>query len=240
MNLKFTVAYDGSLYLGSQKQPNKNTIEDELLKAFKTLNIETSIVLSGRTDKEVHATGQVFNCIIPDFWTDFFKLQEILNKRLPSSIQIRHIVKVDENFHSRFHAKKRVYRYLITTKPTTPFNDKFITYVKSVDEKLLKEAIKEFIGVYDFKYFHKTGSDKDVTIREIFETAFYKHKDIYVFKFVANSYLRSQIRLMVGFLLAINDKKLTIEDLKKQLRCEKNIFKIPIKANGLYLAKIKY
>ena len=240
MNLKFTVAYDGSLYLGSQKQPNKNTIEDELLKAFKTLNIETSIVLSGRTDKEVHATGQVFNCIIPDFWTDFFKLQEILNKRLPSSIQIRHIVKVDDNFHSRFHAKKRVYRYLITTKPTTPFNDKFITYVKSVDEKLLKEAIKEFIGVYDFKYFHKTGSDKDITIREIFETAFYKHKDIYVFKFVANSYLRSQIRLMVGFLLAINDKKLTIEDLKKQLRCEKNIFRIPIKANGLYLAKIKY
>ncbi|MGD9624022.1 MAG: tRNA pseudouridine(38-40) synthase TruA [Arcobacter sp.] len=240
MNLKFTVAYDGSLYLGSQKQPNKNTIEDELLKAFKTLNIETSIVLSGRTDKEVHATGQVFNCIIPDFWTDFFKLQEILNKRLPSSIQIRHIVKVDENFHSRFHAKKRVYRYLITTKPTTPFNDKFITYVKSVDEKLLKEAIKEFIGVYDFKYFHKTGSDKDITIREIFETAFYKHKDIYVFKFVANSYLRSQIRLMVGFLLAINDKKLTIEDLKKQLRCEKNIFRTPIKANGLYLAKIKY
>lgn len=240
MNLKFTVAYDGSLYLGSQKQPNKNTIEDELLKAFKTLNIETSIVLSGRTDKEVHATGQVFNCIIPDFWTDFFKLQEILNKRLPSSIQIRHIVKVDENFHSRFHAKKRVYRYLITTKSTTPFNDKFITFVKSVDEKLLKEAIKEFIGVYDFKYFHKTGSDKDITIREIFETAFYKHKDIYVFKFVANSYLRSQIRLMVGFLLAINDKKLTIEDLKKQLRCEKNIFRTPIKANGLYLAKIKY
>ncbi|MDY3200162.1 MAG: tRNA pseudouridine(38-40) synthase TruA [Arcobacter sp.] len=240
MNLKFIVAYDGSSYLGSQKQPNKNTIEDELLKAFKTLNIETSIVLSGRTDKEVHATGQVFNCVIPDFWTDFFKLQEILNKRLPSSIQIRHIVKVNEDFHSRFHAKKRVYRYIITTKATTPFNDKFITFVKSVDEKLLKEAIKEFIGVYDFKYFHKTGSDKDVTIREIFETAFYKYKDIYVFKFVANSYLRSQIRLMVGFLLAINDKRLTIEDLKKQLNCEKNIFKTPIKANGLYLAKIKY
>lgn len=240
MNLKFIVAYDGSSYLGSQKQPNKNTIEDELLKAFKTLNIDTSIVLSGRTDKEVHATGQVFNCVIPDFWTDFFKLQEILNKRLPSSIQIRHIVKVNEDFHSRFHAKKRVYRYIITTKPTTPFNDKFITFVKTVDEKLLKEAIKEFIGVYDFKYFHKTGSDKDVTIREIFETAFYKYKDIYVFKFVANSYLRSQIRLMVGFLLAINDKRLTIEDLKKQLNCEKNIFKTPIKANGLYLAKIKY
>ncbi|MFW2582333.1 tRNA pseudouridine(38-40) synthase TruA, partial [Aliarcobacter butzleri] len=112
--------------------------------------------------------------------------------------------------------------------------------VKSVDEKLLKKAIKEFIGVHDFKYFHKTGSDKENTNREIFDTKFYKYKDIYVFKFTANSYLRSQIRLMVGFLLAINDKKLTIEDLKKQLNCEKSIFKTPIKPNGLYLAKIKY
>ena len=240
MNLKFTLAYDGSLFQGSQKQPNGITIEDKLLKAFKKINIETNIVLSGRTDKEVHATGQVFNCVVPDFWQDFFKLKDILNKNLPSSIKILRIQKVKDDFHSRFHAKKRVYRYLITTKPTTPFNNKFITHIKNVDEELLQKAIKEFIGVYDFKYFHKTGSDKELTKREIFDAKFYKHKDIYVFKFVANSYLRSQIRLMVGFLLAINDKKLTIEDLKKQLRCEKNIFKIPIKANGLYLAKIKY
>ena len=240
MNLKFTLAYDGSLFQGSQKQPNGQTVEDKLLKAFKKINIETNIVLSGRTDKEVHATGQVFNCLIPDYWEDFFKLKEVLNKNLPSSIKILKISKVDENFHSRFHAKSRVYRYLITTKPTTPFNDKFITYVKNVDEELIKKAIKEFIGIYDFEYFHKTGSDKDITVREIFNTAFYKYKDIYVFNFTANSYLRSQIRLMVGFLLAINEKKLTIEDLKKQLRLEKNIFKTPIKANGLYLAKIKY
>ena len=240
MNLKFTLAYDGSLFQGSQKQPNGQTVEDKLLKAFKKINIETNIVLSGRTDKEVHATGQVFNCLIPGYWEDFFKLKEVLNKNLPSSIKILKISKVDENFHSRFHAKSRVYRYLITTKPTTPFNDKFITYVKNVDEELIKKAIKEFIGIYDFEYFHKTGSDKDITVREIFNTAFYKYKDIYVFKFTANSYLRSQIRLMVGFLLAINDKKLTIDDLKSQLRLEKNIFKTPIIPNGLYLAKIKY
>lgn len=240
MNLKFVISYDGSCYQGSQKQPNGLTIEDKLLKAFKKINIETNIVLSGRTDKEVHATGQVFNCIVPDFWSDFFKLKEVLNRNLPTSIKILKVSKVKDDFHSRFHAKKRDYRYIITTKATTPFNDKFITYVPFVDEELLKKAIKEFIGVFDFKYFHKTGSDKDITVREIYNTIFYKYKDIYVFKFTANSYLRSQIRLMVGFLLAINDKKLTIEDLKKQLRLEKNIFKTPAKANGLYLAKIKY
>lgn len=240
MNLKFTLAYDGSSFQGSQKQPNGLTVEDKLLKAFKKINIETNIVLSGRTDKEVHATGQVFNCIVPDYWEDFFKLKEILNKNLPSSIKISKISKVDNNFHSRFHAKKRVYRYLITTKPTTPFNDKFMTYVKNIDEKLIKEAIKEFIGIYDFKYFHKTGSDKELTKREIFDTKFYKYKDIYVFKFTANSYLRSQIRLMVGFLLAINDNKQTIKNLKEQLSLEKHHFKTPAVANGLYLAKIKY
>ena len=240
MNLKFVVAYDGSLFQGSQKQPNGLTIEDKLLKAFKKINIDTNIVLSGRTDKEVHATGQVFNCIIPDFWTDFKKLKDVLNRNLPSSIKISNISKVSDEFHARFHAKKRDYRYLITTKPTTPFNDKFITYVEKIDEELLKIAIKEFIGIYDFKYFHKTGSDKEQTKREIYNTQFYKYKDIYVFKFTANSYLRSQIRLMVGFLLAINDKKLTIEDLRNQLRLKKHIFKTPIKANGLYLSKIKY
>ena len=240
MNLKFTLAYDGSLFQGSQKQPNGLTVEDKLLKAFKKINIETNIVLSGRTDKEVHATGQVFNCIVPDYWEDFFKLKEVLNKNLPTSIKISKISKVDDNFHSRFHAKKRVYRYIITSKPTNPFNDKFITYVKDIDKELLQKAIKEFIGVHDFKYFHKTGSDKELTKREIFDTKFYKYKDMYVFQFTANSYLRSQIRLMVGFLLTINDKKLTIEDLKKQLNLEKNIFKTPAKANGLYLAKIKY
>ncbi|RBQ30156.1 tRNA pseudouridine(38-40) synthase TruA [Aliarcobacter vitoriensis] len=240
MNLKFICSYDGSVYFGSQKQPNQNTVEDELLRVFKTFGIDTKIIFSGRTDKDVHATKQVFNCQIPEHFNDFFKLKDILNRRLPISIKILKISKVNDDFHSRFGAKRRVYRYLITTKPTNPFNSKYITYVKYIDEELLKDAIKEFIGVYDFKYFHKTGSEKENTKREIFDTNFYKYKDIYVFKFTANSYLRSQIRLMVGFLLAINGKKLTIQDLKEQLNLKKHIFKTPAIANGLYLAQIKY
>ncbi|WP_198305948.1 tRNA pseudouridine(38-40) synthase TruA [Arcobacter vandammei] len=240
MNLKFTISYDGSSFFGSQKQPNKLTVEDELLKVFKSINIETKIILSGRTDKDVHASGQVFNCEIPEHWEDLNKLKQIINKRVNKSIKILKINRVDDDFHSRFWAKKRVYRYLITTKETTPFNQKYITYVKNIDETLIKEAIKEFIGIFDFEYFHKTGSEKEQTKREIFDAKFYKYKDIYVFKFEANSYLRSQIRLMVGFLLAINDKKLKIEDLKEQLNLKKHIFKTPANPNGLYLAKIKY
>jgi len=240
LNLKFICSYDGSSYFGSQKQVNKNTIEDELLRVFKTFKIDTKIIFSGRTDKNVHATKQVFNCQIPDYFDDFSKLKDILNKRLSNSIKILKISKVSDDFHSRFSAKKRVYRYLICTKPTNPFNVRYITYVQNVNEELLKSAIKEFVGVYDFKYFHKTGSKKENTKREIFDARFYKYKDIYVFKFCANSYLRAQIRLMVGFLLAINEKKLTIKDLKEQLSLQKHIFKTPVSANGLYLTQIKY
>lgn len=240
MNVKFKISYDGSCYQGSQRQPNGLTVEDNLLKVFKRVNIDTKIVLSGRTDKEVHATGQIFNCILPSYWTNFEKLKDVMNQHLPSSIKINHISLVNDDFHSRFHAKKRVYRYVITTKATTPFNDKYITHVPSINEELMKEAIKEYIGEFDFEYFHKLGSDKENTVREIFDTCFYKHKDVYVFKFVANSYLRSQIRLMVGFLLKINSGKLNIEDLRAQLRMEKRVFKLPALANGLYLAKVTY
>ncbi|MAD42859.1 MAG: tRNA pseudouridine(38-40) synthase TruA [Arcobacter sp.] len=240
MNLKFLISYDGSLYKGSQKQPNGQTIEDKLLHAFKRININTKIILSGRTDKDVHATGQVFNCIVPDFWNNFSKLKDTLNQQLPTSIRVHHIKKVKDDFHSRFHAKKRVYRYLVTTKNITAFNNNFITQVRSIDEQKIKEAIKEFIGVHDFEYFHKQGSDKEITVREIFDTKFYKYKDIYVFKFTANSYLRSQIRLMVGFLLKISEEKLSLEDLKSQLKKEKNIHRLPALANGLYLAKVMY
>jgi len=240
MNVKFTISYDGSIYKGSQKQPDVITVEDKLLEAFKRINIDTSIVLSGRTDKEVHATGQVFNAILPDYWTDLKKLKKVLNHQLPSSIKVNHVNIVNDDFHSRFHAKKRVYRYLITTKQTTPFNDKYITYTPFINEEIIKKAIKVYIGTYDFKYFHKLGSDKDITVREVFDTCFYKYKDVYVCKFVANSYLRSQIRLMVAFLLKINEGKLSIEDLKAQLNQEKQILKTPASPNGLYLAKVTY
>lgn len=240
MNVKVTISYDGSLYLGSQRQPNKRSVEDKLIEVFKILNIEPIITLSGRTDKDVHATGQVFNIQIPTFWKDLEKLKKVLNHKLPLSIKVKNIKKVSDDFHSRFHAKKRVYRYIISNKELEPFFSNYITYVEKIDETKIKEAIKLFEGVHDFEFFHKRGSDKENLVREIYKTAFYKYKDIYVFKFEANSYLRSQIRLMVGFLLKISKGDLIKDDLKNQLEKKNYIFRTPANPYGLYLAKVKY
>lgn len=240
MNLKITISYDGFSYQGSQRQPNKKSVENKLIEVFTLLNIDPKITLSGRTDKQVHATGQVFNIVVPPFWSNLEKLKKVLNHKLPSSIRVKSIKKVSDDFHARFHAKKRVYRYVISTKEPTPFLANYVTFIKSIDEKKIKEAIKLFIGTHDFEYFHKLGSDKENLIREIYDVKFYKYNDFYIFKFEANSYLRSQIRLMVGFLLKISDGKLSKDDLKNQLEKKKISNKIPAPANGLYLTKVKY
>jgi len=240
MNVKFTISYDGTCFLGSQTQPNRLSVQDSIQKAFKQLNINTKIILSGRTDRDVHATGQVFNCEIPPYWNDLKKLKVVLNRHLPLSIRVKYIKIVENDFHARFHAKKRVYRYLITKKELTAFNSKYIVHTKDFDEDKIKEAIKLFKGVHDFEFFHKKGSDKDNTIREIFDVKFYKYKDIYVFKFCANSYLRSQIRIMVGFLIKIGEGKFSKEDLKLQLNRQKYVYKTPASPYGLYLSKVFY
>ncbi len=235
-----TISYNGTHFYGSQIQPDKITIQSELNKAFKILNINTELEFSGRTDKGVHAFKQTISCIIPHYWNDLKKLQISMNKLLPSTIYIRYIKEVNKTFHARFSAIKREYRYLITSNKLTPFNSDFISYYENINEKKINEAIKYFIGIHDFDYFSKKGSDPISTIREIYDIKFYKYKNIYVLNFKANSYLRSQIRMMVDFIMKISSSKLSIEDLKLQLNNEKLISWTLASANGLYLSKIHY
>jgi tRNA pseudouridine38-40 synthase len=115
-----------------------------------------------------------------------------------------------------------------------------MSYYGDINENIIKKASKEFIGIHDFEYFHKKGSEPFSTLREIYDIKFYSYKDIYVFKFTANSYLRSQIRMMVLFLLKISSKELSIDDLKLQLNKKELILKNLASPNGLYLSKIFY
>jgi tRNA pseudouridine38-40 synthase len=237
-----TIIYDGSDYYGFAPQPNKKTVIGTIEETFKkSVNLDIKVLGSGRTDKGVHATGQVIHTDIPAFWdSDLNKLKLIINKNLPQSSYIKSIQKTDDNFHSRFSAKRRVYRYIISTKPTTVFNNKYCTYIKGIDEVLIKKAIKVFEGVHDFNLFRKVDKSVDNSIREVFKTRFYKYNDFYIFYFEANAYLRSQIRIMVDFLLKISNQELTIENLQEQLDNKKSYSNTLASASGLYLAKIKY
>ena len=236
MRIALVLVYNGTHFLGSQTQKSSsNTILGNLEKVLFALGIREKVIASGRTDKGVHATGQVCHVDLPSFWSDVAKLKKVINEMLPSSIEVKSIKKVTDDFHARYSAKKRVYRYIIKKEKSNPFLDDFITYDEDVDFEQIEKNIQLFKGEHDFKFFMKTGSDTKSSIRIIYNAFAYKHKDYIILHFEANGFLRSQIRLMVGALF-----KLDSTQLKEQLSTRKKYMIKPAKSNGLYLAKIKY
>ena len=236
MRCALSIAYNGTNFLGSQTQKSSsNTILGNIERVLKQMNIDTRLVASGRTDKGVHATGQVCHIDLPPFWDDLGKFKRVINDMLPPSILVRSVREVDNDFHARYSAKKRIYRYLIKDSKSNPFEDDFISFYKNIDFEKIQNNIKLFIGKFDFKYFMKTGSDIDSTTRVIYKAFAYRYKDLIVLNFEANGFLRSQIRLMVGALLELESHQ-----IQEQLNMTKKHKIKPAKANGLYLARIKY
>ena len=236
MRCALTLSYNGTSYLGSQTQTEtSNTVLGNLEKVLKKLGIDFRVVASGRTDKGVHATGQVCHIDLPEFWDDLEKLKRVINKMLPSSIHIKSIQEVSADFHARYSAKTRVYRYIIKKGVSNPFEEGFITFDRDADFKLLKKNIAVFIGEHDFKNFMKTGSDSKSSVRVIYRAFAYMYNGYIILNFEANGFLRSQIRLMVGALLQLN-----ITQIQEQLTSSKKYKVRPAKSNGLYLSKIKY
>lgn len=243
MRIKLTISYDGSHFNGFQIQNNAQkvtTVAGELTTALKKLNIKTNLVGSGRTDQGVHATAQVIHCDIPSFWVDLNRLKKELNRTISSSIFIKKITAVELDFHARFNAKKRLYRYIIYSGEYQPFLSEYALHVKKIDAKKLNTILKNFIGIYDFKNFKKQGSETNSDIREIYKAGAYKHNNLTIIYFTGNSFLRSQVRMMCAFALNVMNKKLTCKELQEQLTCGVKHSTDVIPSSGLYLAKISY
>ena len=243
MKVKATISYDGSKYHGFQIQTNNkklSTVAGELTKILKNLNISTTIVGSGRTDTGVHATAQVIHFETPPFWDDLKKLKKRINQQLSSSLHVKDIKQVDENFHARFHAKKRLYRYVLYTGVYQPFLAPYALHVKDINATKLNTILKNFIGIYDFEYFKKTGSITHSDTRALFKAGAYQYNNLTIIYFLGNSFLRSQVRMMGYFALEIMRDNLTLNQLQKQLNKEKKYSTGVLPSNGLYLSKIYY
>lgn len=240
LRVKAVIAYDGSAYLGFQQQKTtKQTITYDLQKALASLHIHSAIVGSGRTDAGVHASGQVIHFDIPDFWHDLKKLQFNLNRKL-KYIQIKHITCVTSDFHARFSAKKRIYRYVF--KPLTPsvFEQQYISYYEPFNTDILQKALNCFIGEHDFDFFRKTGTETHTSIREIYSAKYVQRGAYHYLYFEANGFLRSQVRMMTDAAMKVAQGRLTFEALQEQLACiQKHTTKLA-PPQGLYLARIIY
>jgi len=240
MRVKAVIAYDGSAYQGFQRQNSTpKTITTVIEKTLHSLQIDSPIIGSGRTDAGVHATGQVIHFDLPDFWHNLERLKQNLNRKL-KEIEFKHITAVPNDFHARFWAKKRLYRYVLKTQKPSIFEERYISYYPKFNASLLTKALKRFEGEHDFDYFRKTGTLTHTTVREIYKTDYTKRHNYHLLYFQANGFLRSQVRMMVEAVMSCAQGEMTLKELSEQIACQKRHTTKLAPPQGLYLAKILY
>ena len=237
---KLSIAYDGTNYYGFQKQKNKPTIHGKLEEALNLLLDSYELNYSGRTDAGVHAKSQIVN-IKTDLNLDSKKISSI-NKILGDSISINSFKIVSSNFHARYGATERTYKYLVRdSKSNYPhLNKNTYQHYSLLNLEDLNKVAKLFIGEHNFSSFSRTEKFNNPE-RSIFSSKWIKKNEIYEYTIIANSFLRNMVRNIVGVQLAYCDQKLSLQDILNELKKpsgERLNFIAP--AHGLILWKVKY
>ncbi len=240
MRIKAVISYDGSHFEGFQRQTRtRQTVTTAIEDVLNDLNIQSRITGSGRTDTGVHATGQVIHLDLPPYWSDLRKLRDHLNTRL-KYIKFKHISPARDNFHARFDAKRRIYRYIFTDRELSVFERDFVSHLRCDDCDKLSKALRLFVGKHDFAYFHKSGSDPHSTIRTIYGAKYTKLGKYHAIYFEADGFLRSQVRMMIAAALHTANDELSINQLQEQIEAKKRYTTDLAPAEGLYLARVIY
>jgi len=240
---KITIEYDGTNYVGWQKQSNGSSIQEGIEKAlYRLTGVNTSIFGAGRTDAGVHALGQVAHFELEkDFKID--NIRDGLNQHLrPSLIAILKVELVSDTFHSRFSAKKRTYIYKIVNRRaplTTDKSKKWLVFKKLNINKMIKES-KFFLGKNDLNAFRSINCQSNTSIKTIDSIEIISNKDDLMITVIAKSFLHSQVRIMVGTLVEIGKGKIkfSIQNIINQ--GERSKAGITAPACGLYLLKVEY
>ncbi|WP_281633310.1 tRNA pseudouridine(38-40) synthase TruA [Flavobacterium luteolum] len=234
-------AYNGTHYHGWQIQPNASSVQETLNKAFSVLLNETiSIMGAGRTDTGVHAS-EMYGHFDTEKTLDIPVLVYKLNSYLPKDIAIFDIIPVRDDAHCRFDATKRTYEYHINTIKN-PFLQELSWYVtQQLDVDLMNEAAQILLKHTDFQCFSKVNTDVNTFDCTIFEAYWKQENGKLIFTISANRFLRNMVRAIVGTLINIGLKKITLTDFENIIASksrEKAGFSVP--AHGLYLTNIYY
>ena len=247
-NIKLVLEYDGTNYYGWQTQPNlptvQATVENALTKLTKT---PTQIIGAGRTDSGVHAEGQVANFhTISQMPTSAF--QKGLNATLPRDIVVCSATEVPADFHARFSAARRRYRYTLLNRgfPSALSRTTSYFYPEAIDIDGMNVLCQILIGKQDFSAFQKTGSDRMNPVCEIYEAHWWEKAPYIYFEIEADSFLRGMVRAIVGTFLTVNRKFLLASgDAEMEFRRileakDRSAAGMSAPAHGLSLTSVKY
>lgn len=242
-NYKLVIEYDGINFNGWQKQKNtKNTIQEQIETAGeKILREKISLIGAGRTDSGVSAYNQVANFKFPKK-IDLKKFKYSLNSLLASSITIKKISLVKDNFHSRYSANKREYIYKITTVRKSIGRNEFFRIGYDLDFKNIDRFIKLIKKQTYFKSFCKNREDKNNFLCKIFDFRYKKIKsrNEIIFSITANRFLHSMVRAIIGCALDTGRGKINFKTLEQKIkRGDKTAIQY-LPAHALFLNKIYY
>ena len=239
------VEYDGSSYIGWQKQKKGISIQGTLEKTL-TKVLKENIILqgSGRTDAGVHALEHSSHFDIKTKIKKIDTLIKSLNFFLKKkNISILSITKKRNNFHARFSAKERIYKYIILNRlsPSSINNGKVWHITKKLDIKKMKEGSKFLEGTHDFSAFRSSSCNAKSAIRTIRKITIKKNNKELILRFKSQSFLQQQVRSMVGCLKYLGENKWDLIKFNKVIKSKKrNLCAPPAPAEGLFLEKIIY
>jgi len=242
-NIKLTIEYDGTNYHGWQIQPNGITVQEAIQNALTTLTkVESRITGAGRTDSGVHAAGQVAN-----FETNSKMsaqvLQKGLNSLLPEDIVIVNAVDVPLEFHARFSAASRTYRYTVLNReyPSTFLRGTTYFCPRRINVSHAHRICNALVGKRDFSSFQCSGSERTNSICEIYEACCWSEGDLVYFQVKADAFLRGMVRSIIGTIFKLHDTNNPIAQLYDILDAhDRSVAGPSAPAHGLSLIAVKY
>lgn len=242
-NYKAVLAYDGTAYHGFQVQKNSLTIQEVLEKCLERLyGQKIRVVAAGRTDRGVHARGQVINFNAPPN-IPAQKIPYALNNLLPADIVVRDAEQVEDGFHALRDARVKCYSYTIDNGT---FPDVFLrNYAWHLPKKLDVNAMRKgaffLLGKHDFKAFQAAGSSVGNTVRQIFSVRILEEDNYIRFVFEGDGFLYKMVRNMVGTLVEVGLGKRRAEEILEILKGgDRRYAGFTAPAKGLCLEKVLY
>lgn len=243
-NYKLMLQYDGGRYRGWQRLGNEeSTIQGKLEQVLsQLLGQETKLTGCSRTDAGVHALAQVSN-FVTDKSLDPEEIKAYFNHYLPKDISVIAVAEASENFHARYHAKRKTYLYKIWNKDySNPFLRKYSMHVSDrLNVEAMKAAGSYFTGSHDFTAFSNAKSRKKSMIREIYSVDIKEEDGFIQIRLTGNGFLYNMARWIVGTLIEVGLGRMAAKEIPA-------IFEAGIRggsgnladACGLYLEKVEY
>ncbi len=239
------IEYAGTKFVGWQKQKNGISIQEKIEKALKkVLKKKTTIFGSGRTDSGVHAIEQSAHFKAYNKINDKIIFLKSINFFLSKNeISILDIKKKNFQFHARYSAKKRTYKYIIINRNAPLVLEKNRAWYlrKKLNLNLMKKGAIILKGTKDFSIFRSSSCSAKSPIKTLDEVKIKKFKSKIELSFTSQSFLQQQVRSMVGCLKFIGEKKWTIKQFRKIVSSKQRAeCAPPAPSHGLFLYKIKY